>query len=216
MEIAQQIQSTTQNTAPIAPAASRLSSDFDTFLRMLTVQMQNQDPLNPVDSNDFATQLATFSGVEQAVQTNDLLRNLSSQFGVSGLSDMASWIGKEVRIAIPIEFSGAPVTLYPAPLQDAQAGEIVVRDLTGNEVQRFATPVSTAPLEWPVSGQSIPQGTYSVNFVSINNGQSIGETPVAVYTQVTEVRLDAGQAVLGLIGGESVVATDVTALRDRL
>ena len=53
-------------TPPAAPAPSRaISSDFDTFLRMLTVQMRNQDPLDPIDSADYAVQLATFSGVEQ-------------------------------------------------------------------------------------------------------------------------------------------------------
>jgi len=49
---------------------------------MLTVQMQNQDPLNPVDSSDYAVQLATFSNVEQQVQTNDILRELQSQMGL--------------------------------------------------------------------------------------------------------------------------------------
>lgn len=58
-------------------SSGALTSDFDTFLRMLTVQMQNQDPLDPVDSADYAVQLATFSGVEQQVRTNELLTELS-------------------------------------------------------------------------------------------------------------------------------------------
>lgn len=41
---------------------AKITSDFNTFLRMLTVQMQNQDPLKPIESSDFAVQLATFSG----------------------------------------------------------------------------------------------------------------------------------------------------------
>jgi flagellar basal-body rod modification protein FlgD len=61
-----------------------LTSDFETFLRMLTVQMKNQDPLNPIESSDFAVQLATFSGVEQQVKTNDLLTKLADSFGGSG------------------------------------------------------------------------------------------------------------------------------------
>lgn len=40
-----------------------LTADFETFLHLLTTQMQNQDPLNPMESTEFATQLATFSGV---------------------------------------------------------------------------------------------------------------------------------------------------------
>ena len=59
--------------APQGAEKPKISSDFETFLRMLTVQMQNQDPLNPIQSSDFAVQLATFSGVEQQVRTNDLL-----------------------------------------------------------------------------------------------------------------------------------------------
>lgn len=60
---------------PVEDASASLSSDFEVFLQMLTAQMKYQDPLNPVDSTDYATQLATFSGVEQAVLTNDLLKN---------------------------------------------------------------------------------------------------------------------------------------------
>jgi flagellar basal-body rod modification protein FlgD len=79
------LQSTPPATAPATPAppaapappGRAISSDFNTFLRMLTVQMQNQDPLDPIDSADFAVQLATFSGVEQQVRTNELLGQLS-------------------------------------------------------------------------------------------------------------------------------------------
>jgi flagellar basal-body rod modification protein FlgD len=71
------VSSSAATSSAVAPAdngsGAKISSDFETFLKMLTVQMQNQDPLNPVDSSDYATQLATFSGVEQQVQTNDLL-----------------------------------------------------------------------------------------------------------------------------------------------
>lgn len=214
MEITQQSPTVAAANTATAPAATRLSSDFDTFLRMLTVQMQNQDPLNPVDSNDFATQLATFSGVEQAVQTNDLLRGLMTQMGVSGLADMAGWIGKEARVAIPVRYDGAPLTIYPAPLPQAQTGEIVVRDMNGAELQRFSAPVATAPLTWPGPGQAVAAGVYAVNFVSIANDQIIGETPVATYAQVSEVRQEGGGIVIGLMGGQSVAAADVSALRD--
>ena len=82
-------------------AATNISADFETFLKMLTVQMQNQDPLNPIDSADYAVQLATFSGVEQQVQTNDLLKGLAASLGAAGLSEMAGWVGMEARTAAP-------------------------------------------------------------------------------------------------------------------
>ena len=75
--------------------------------------MQYQDPLNPIDSTDYATQLATFSGVEQAVLTNDLLKSLTTQMNTGGLVDMAALVGKEVRSTAPAYFDGQPLTLRP-------------------------------------------------------------------------------------------------------
>ncbi len=87
---------TTQSGAPSQGAL--LSSDFQTFLKMLTTQARNQDPLNPMDSSDYAQQLATFSGVEQQVRTNTLLESLAAQLGGGGLTQYASWVGMEARV----------------------------------------------------------------------------------------------------------------------
>ena len=138
-----EVTGTTSNTATQAnpaQAAAGISADFEMFLKMLTVQMQNQDPLNPVDSTDYATQLATFSGVEQAVMTNDLLKALSAQLTSGGLADMAAWVGKEARAATPAYFDGQPVTLAPNPAALADQAEIIVRNDLGVEVQRFSVP----------------------------------------------------------------------------
>ena len=69
-----------------ASKGSVLSSDFETFLKMLTTQLENQDPLNPIDSTDYAVQLATFAGVEQQVLTNDLLESMGGNSGLGGLA----------------------------------------------------------------------------------------------------------------------------------
>lgn len=90
MDISQTTSTPANTIAATGQQTDGIISDFDTFLRMLTVQMQNQDPLNPVDSTDYATQLATFSQVEQAVLTNDLLKSLTTQLTSSGLADMAA------------------------------------------------------------------------------------------------------------------------------
>ncbi|MFV2001871.1 MAG: flagellar hook capping FlgD N-terminal domain-containing protein, partial [Paracoccaceae bacterium] len=67
---------TTSYTPPPPEEPANVNSDFETFLKLLTTQLKNQDPLKPVDSSDFAVQLATFSSVEQQVKTNDLLTSL--------------------------------------------------------------------------------------------------------------------------------------------
>ena len=215
----------TQTTSPVSAnsaaasgqQASSISTDFETFLRMLTVQMENQDPLNPVDSNDYATQLATFSGVEQAVLTNDLLTTLTTQLNSSGLADMAAWVGKEARAAAPTFFDGAPITLSPNPPVLADSAEIVVRDAAGDEVQRFAIPISAEPVQWDgvgPGGVPFPDGQYAFELISSANGEVLTQDVVEVYSTVIEVRAQGGQTLLILEGGAAIATSQVSALRD--
>lgn len=75
-----------------------LASNFETFLTLLTTQMKNQDPLSPLDSNEFTSQLTQMSGVEQQLLTNDLLTSLvKAQTG--NLDSAANYIGKQVTAA---------------------------------------------------------------------------------------------------------------------
>jgi flagellar basal-body rod modification protein FlgD len=75
---------------------ARLAENFDTFLSLLTTQLKNQDPLSPLDSNQFTQQIVQMTGVEQQLLTNDLLKKLVSNTG-SGVATAVSLIGKDVR-----------------------------------------------------------------------------------------------------------------------
>lgn len=208
---------TGSGTAGAAGAARRGTlGDFDTFLRMLTAQLRNQDPTDPMDSADYAVQLATFAGVEQQVRTNELLTTLSARMGVSGLGQLAGWVGQEVRAAMPAYFSGSPVTVSPNPLATAETAELVVRDDRGQEIERRSIPVSAAPIEWAgvtADGHPLPTGLYRFEVVSLVAGQPVRTDPAEVYGLVREVRSEAGQAVLVMEGGATVPADTVTALR---
>ena len=199
-------------------ARPEISSDFETFLKMLTVQMQNQDPLNPVDSADYAVQLATFSGVEQQVQTNDLLRGLTDLMTMSGMAQMATWVGQEARAPAAVFFDGTPVALAPNPISQADRVEIIVSDADGVEVDRFDTPVSADTIEWAglldAQGGQHPTGLYSFEVVSYIGQEAMAQDPVDVYSQIIEVRSQGGQNILILEGGVAVAASQVSALRD--
>ena len=208
--------STRAEPAPQNSASDALSSDFDTFLRMLTTQLENQDPLNPVESADFAVQLATFSGVEQQIRTNELLQAMAGGAGASGLSQIAGWVGMEVRVAAPAGFSGAPITLAPEPDLGSDTAILVVRDQGGNVVSREALPPRAASVEWAgvgARGAPLPPGLYSFEVESISQGNVTSVKPVAHYATVTEARIGATGAELVLSGGASVAASDVLALR---
>lgn len=215
MEIGQTTTPPPSATA-VAPK-QKISSDFDTFLRMLTVQMQNQDPLNPVDSSDYAVQLATFSGVEQAVRTNDLLTALTQQMNMSGMAEMAAWVGKEARAAAPANFDGAPITLSPNPPLIADRAQVVVSDKNGVEVQRFDIPVTAEPVQWAgvgPGGAPFPNGLYSFQLINSADGQELSRDQIEVYSTVTEVRSQGGETMLILDGGAAVTSSQITALRD--
>jgi len=79
----------------LASSRSRLASSEETFLALLTTQLKNQDPLSPLDSNEFTAQIVQMTGVEQQLMTNDLLKML---VGMSdgGLSGAVNLIGKAV------------------------------------------------------------------------------------------------------------------------
>lgn len=216
---------TTRSTAPAtrttqpAPALSgpKISSDFNTFLKMLTVQMQNQDPLNPIDSADYAVQLATFSGVEQQVRTNQLLVDMQTRFAQMGMADMAGWIGKEARSDADVAYEGRPVMLSPNPAAGATSVTLAIRDAQGTLVAREEIPVSAEPYQWfgaDATGMPLPPGRYSITQESLIDGEVVDTSPVEHYARVVEARGGPNGTSLVLQGGVEVSAARITALRE--
>ncbi len=196
---------------------SVLSSDFETFLKMLTAQAKYQDPLEPIDSSEYAAQLAQFSMVEQQVLSNDLLTALTAQLGSSNLAQMASWIGMEARTTAPVQFDGTPIEITPNPAAIADEVFLIVRDQTGREVQRLAIPVSAEPLEWAgvsTDGEPFGTGLYTFDIESRANGEIILSEPTETFARVVETRLEGGVPILILEGGSAILASEVSGLRE--
>lgn len=194
-----------------------IGSDFETFLRMLTTQLKNQDPLNPIESSDFAVQLATFSSVEQQVMTNDLLTNLSGQMGQMGMAQLANWVGMEARAPLPAQFDGFPVTLLPGPMAVADEARLIVRNANGDVVQTQTIPVGQEPYLWTgrdAAGQSLPSGLYSFEIETYLQGERQATVVPETYARIVEARIDAGKTILVMESGASVDADQVTALRN--
>lgn len=221
MEVAQTAfaNDTGKNTSTSATTSrAAVSSDFETFLKMLTVQMQNQDPLNPVDSSDYAVQLATFSSVEQQVKTNDLLSALGQQMGLMGLSQLAGWVGMEARVAAPAYFSGDPVTVYAKPPATADASILVVRNEAGQEVYRSPIDTVGGAVQWAgtgVNGQTVPAGMYQFNVESYANETLISSETALIYAAITEAKFDGTEMIVVLEGGTEIPASQVTAIRSQ-
>ena len=193
-----------------------ISSDFETFLTMLTTQMENQDPLNPMESSDFAVQLATFSGVEQQVLGNDLLKDLGSQMGVMNLSQLSGWVGMEARTSGPVQFNGSPVKLYPEIPPLADNATIVVRDTYGREINRTTLAPGQEEFVWDgkdAAGTQLANGKYSFSVQSSAGDVLLDTTGVYSYAKVEEVRNRNGITELILPGNVVLPSSEVSALR---
>ncbi len=77
-------------------ASAALAGNFDTFLKLLTTQLQHQDPTNPMSSDQFTQQLVQMSGVEQSIQTNRNLETLITAYSMQNANLSVSLLGKEV------------------------------------------------------------------------------------------------------------------------
>jgi flagellar basal-body rod modification protein FlgD len=202
-------------TSPQAKAV--LSSDFETFIKMLTTQAKYQDPLEPLDSSEYAAQLAQFSMVEQQVLSNDLLTALATQLGSGNMGQMANWIGMEGRTTAPVPFSSEPITVIPNPPIGAQAMELVAYDTQGREVNRGALSVSSDPVLWAGvqnNGQPVAPGLYRFEIEATGvGGIRLPSTQAETYGRIVEVQNIGNEARVIFEGGTQIPASAITALR---
>ena len=84
------------NASQMASSRATIADNFDTFLNILTTQLKNQNPMDPLDTNQFTAQLVQFTGVEQQLKTNEFLESLMLAGQNTAKSDAVSYIGKEV------------------------------------------------------------------------------------------------------------------------
>lgn len=219
MDVAQtpSAQQTPSNSTGNAATSSVLSSDFEVFLQMLTAQAEYQDPLEPIDSSEYAAQLAQFSMVEQQVMTNDLMQEMLVALGANDMSGAANWIGMDALVQGPVLYEGASITIAPNPPVAAEDVALIVTDKNGVEVARRGLPVSAAPYTWDgrdAAGAELPHGEYTLQIESTANGEVLLTEPALAYNRVTEARVDNGATLLVLGSGYMVHPQNVAGLRE--
>ena len=192
--------------------------NYDTFLKMMTTQIKNQDPLNPMSADQLAVQLATFSGVEQQTKTNDLLAQLLGQSALTGMGQMVGWVGKEARIAAPAYFDGStPVTLSPNPAQAATKAVLVVTDQSGAEVSRTELPLGTNESAWQgrdAQGNVLPKGVYKLSLESWQGDKVLDTSQIEHYAKISEIRSTSDGVSALLPGGVEALVAEITAIRE--
>ena len=201
-------------------SADKLAENFDTFLTLLTEQLQNQDPLDPMDAQQFTEQLTQFSSVEQLISSNRSLESLLALQSANARMGATDFIGREVTVssnAAPLK-DGQAQWGYVLP-REAATNEVMISDQAGRVVANFAgqaTGAGDQTFTWDgkdVGGNTLPDGVYTLQVLAKDaDGRRI-DAPVRFTGRATGVDM-SGEDVVVEIGALRVPAGRVIGVRD--
>lgn len=196
--------------------SNQLNADFDEFLILLTTQLQNQDPLNPTDTDKFTDQLVQFSQVEQQINTNQKLDTLLTNELNNNPGLALNYVGLDITYpSKELSFDGTnPHNISYVLDEDARSASVNIRDADGNVV--YSTDISAAAgtqeITWDGTnngGETLPAGTYSFSIDAIDlQGSPVADVPSVVSGRVSGVERQNG-AIFLLVGDRAVGQTTV-------
>lgn len=201
-----------QNTAN---SSAQLASDFDDFLVLLTTQLQNQDPLSPMDSTEFTNQLVQFAGVEQQINANQKLDSLVSLGLGTSFASSLNYVGKDVSyLSSEMYFDGeTPIDISYAISGTSVDTKIQVFDSEGELVftQQVSDDETVEQFQWDgkdENGVVQPVGTYEVRVDALDSENQALNTSTVVSGHVKGVETQNGTTFL-LVGERAVSIANV-------
>ncbi len=209
----------TTGTTTTAPTASQtIAGNYDTFLQLLTTQLQNQDPLSPLDTNQFTQQLVEFASVEQQINMNTNLQTLISMQQTSEATTALQLIGSTVTVnsssAALSNATSSPAT-WTLNASAPGTANITVSSSTGQVVYTGTMAVNAGAQNFTWNGQSNgttwPDGNYTMSVSATGaNGQ-----PVTITTQVqgtvTGVNISTNPPT-ATVGGQSIPINQIQSI----
>ena len=187
-------------------AGAELTANFDMFLKLLTTQMQNQDPLDPMDTSQYTQQLVQYSQVEQSIQQTSTLKDILASLSTQDLAQSANFLGKRVELDSataglsdrqPAQWqwqAERPIQTLSATITDARGNVVETRELDPSNAGSFVWDGSRS------DGRRAPEGAYSL---SLSAQDAAGQdVPVAIRSTgiVDEVATGNGAVTLGING----------------
>lgn len=207
--------------APVQETAlgkARLAQNFETFLTLLTTQLMNQDPLSPLDSNQFTEQLTQMTGVEQQLLTNELLQKLV-EGNNSGVADAVSLIGKKVRaVSDDAALKDGKATWVYNLDRPPETVILEVLDANGRSVfvgQPTGSKVGDNSFTWDGkngAGVTQPNGVYTLRVTAVDTAKQAIEAITYIEGVVQSVEQTDGETLIN-VGGATMPWTNVNSIR---
>jgi len=158
-------------TTPTTPATppGQMQGTKDEFLKLFMAQLQHQDPLDPKSGADMVAQLAQFSAVEQAAQTNQQLSDLAAAQASTASASLSSLVGRQCDATagdFTLNAGGTPPPLTLSSTDAMKGASVVITDDSGKEIRRLPVPDGkSATLAWDgkdAAGNPVAAGKYHV------------------------------------------------------
>jgi flagellar basal-body rod modification protein FlgD len=187
-----------------------IADNFQTFLTLLTTQLQNQNPLSPLDTNQFTQQLVQFAGVEQQLKSNDQLKSLVAIEKSAQATQALVYVGNTVAVdGSTTQFNGS-ATWNLTAAKDTTTSKVSITNAAGVTVYSgsFALKSGGSSFVWDGKGNdgtSYPPGAYTLTATGKDqNGQDVAIS-TEVQGMVDSVDLSASPALLSIGGANYTV-----------
>jgi flagellar basal-body rod modification protein FlgD len=185
---AAQTASTTGTGTTGVAGSQEIAGNFDTFLQLLTTQLQNQDPLSPLDTNQFTEQLVEFASVEQQINENSNLQTLISLQQTSEATQAMQFLGSSVTIssnAAALSNATSQEATWSVNSPSPATAAVTISSSTGQVAYTGTTSLSSGTQSFAWNGQgnngvTWPDGNYTLSITATGANGS----PVTVTTQV--------------------------------
>lgn len=199
--------------------AAKLQDDLNQFLTLLVTQLQNQDPLDPMDSNEFTQQLVQFAGVEQQIYQNSNLEQLLALETANQTAGMVEFIDRAIEAIgdnFPLE-NGEAAFAYAMP-EDVKSGSIIIYNSVGTKVFETDAVADAGKhmFAWDGTdneGNQLPDGQYSFKVTGVDQDDKIVNIATSVYGRVTGVGVQNGQTIM-FMGDIQVPQSRILSVRE--
>ncbi|MBD1545351.1 flagellar hook assembly protein FlgD [Roseibium aggregatum] len=200
------------STSKSSAASDALLGNYDLFLSILTTQVQNQDPLNPMDSSEYTSQLVQYSSVEQSIQTNKYLEQLVSSMAANQASNYVNYLGSTVTASGSTAMLEDGNANWSYTLPENASGTVTIKNSNGATVYSGDVNLSkgSGTYSWDGVGSSgnAPDGAYTVSFDLKNAAGNSILAKTEVSGKVDEVDL-SGETPYLKVGNVSIPVSSV-------
>jgi flagellar basal-body rod modification protein FlgD len=202
-----------------ALANTQIAGNFQSFLQLLTTQLQNQNPLSPLDTNQFTQQLVEFAGVQQQINTNDSLATLVSLQQTAQSTQALGYVGKTAVVKGNTATLSNSEATWELNIPSDSTVNISIASSNGQTVYSNSFPVSAGNnqvFNWnglASDGTQLPDGNYTLTATAKDSGGNTVGVTTQVAGVVSSVDLTQSPPLLS-IGGQTFTVNQVQSILD--